>query len=68
MKTDRKDLLVLTDQGLWSLLNGRDKAFGPPGEHTRQERIDSLMARLENLTEGLPTRAHVELVIRVTNG
>ena len=51
-----EERLVLSDKGVYGLLNGRD----------RQERIDSMMARLTRMTEDVNNRCNVELVLKIT--
>ena len=52
------DRLILNDQGLRALLYGA-------GRETRQERLDSMLRRLETATLDAGAECKVELVVRV---
>lgn len=54
---NEREVLILSDQGLWELLNGRISE--------RPERTESMIARMKNATHGVNTMADIELIIRI---
>lgn len=52
-----REVLILSDQGLWGLLNGWPSR--------QPERIESMMRRLQDATHGVSTMADIELIVRI---